>query len=147
MKFLLSSAAVLPFLIAVLPSAVEAQFMQFVRISSETTYFESTRANTLTLGVLIGGTLGESISGSNACVSGCDNKFCSNDGVICAKVLENCDGNSHFNIYYANTCRRFTLNQGSECGSDPDAADGKQSWKDTYIPWQDFDFQSGDACL
>jgi len=143
MKFVLSTAIVAT-IMALLPNQVESTFMQFVQIDSQTTTILATRSNTLTTRLLLDGKP-YSISGSNTCISGCTNKFCSTDGAICAQVLENCSNNAGFQIYYANTCRFFTLKEPSDCGSTNDSP--KESWKGVLIDWQDFDFWSGAACL
>ena len=143
MKFVLSTAIVAT-IMALLPNQVESTFMQFVSIDSQTIVMFGERSHRLSTRLLLDGKP-YSISGSNTCISGCTNKFCSTDGAICAQVLENCSNNAGFQIYYANTCRLFDLKESSDCDSTIDSP--KQSWKGVLINWQDFDFWSGKACL
>ena len=143
MKFVLSTAIVAT-IMALLPNQVESTFMQFVDIDSQTTVVLAVRTDRLSARLLLDGKP-YSISGSNTCVYGCSNKFCSDDGTICALVQENCDNNAGFQIYYANTCRRFTLKESSDCGSTYDSP--KESWRGVLIDWQDINFYAGAACL
>ena len=142
MKFVLSTAIVAT-IMALLPNQVESTFMQFVSIDSQTIVMFGERSHRLSTRLLLDGKP-YSISGTRSCVYGCSNVFCSDDGVVCAEVLENCDDNAWFQIHYANTCREFTLKESSSCGSSIDKP--TQSWRGVLIDWQDFNFYAGAAC-
>src|SRR5690554_1592895 len=117
MKILLS-ITILAALAVVLLIPVEATFMQFVRIRSETRSYPSFLITTsLSISMLIDGKPNE-IAGSSSCSElHCTpvEKFCSKDGIICAKVFERCRSNAGIQIYYAHACRYFLLKDYSYC--------------------------------
>ncbi|KAF9177588.1 GTP binding protein [Haplosporangium sp. Z 767] len=142
MKFFLLMAILAAFAALAL-APVNAVFMQFVDIKSMYKYYSNSKSqNTLMTRMLINGQPNE-IKGDSSCTHiNCANRFCSEDGHICARVRENCRGNATIEIFYANTCRFFELKEGSMCNRTYDGG-----WSQgVSVEWQDFDFYKGLRC-